>query len=85
MSKTKTKTAKQKGARIDDTTFVRAWMTSSSAADAAQACGMAVTGVRVRAGRLRKAGVRLPKFRRGAAAIDIEGLNKLVQSYRKKQ
>ena len=62
-------------------TFVTAWITGNSVADVATTVGLTSAATSARATLLRKAGVNLPKFRRGKATpaeVDVTGLNDLI-------
>jgi hypothetical protein len=58
---------------ITDVDFVTAWAKSKSLEDVVKATGLAKPSVQARAHRLRKAGVKLPRFRR-QKVTDVEGL-----------
>jgi hypothetical protein len=62
---------------ISDVDFVTAWAKSKSLDDVVKATGLAKLSVQARAHRLRKAGVKLPKFKR-QKVTDVEGLNDLL-------
>ena len=66
-------------ASVTDITFVKAWAKAGSVADVAAKVGMAYGSAQSRAGYLRKAGVKLPKFARSRREIDVVGLNALLR------
>ena len=62
---------------ITDAEFVTAWAKSNSLAEVAEKTGLAKQSVLTRGTRLRKAGVKLPRFAR-RKSVDVEGLNSLL-------
>jgi hypothetical protein len=64
---------------VSDVTFVKAWAKAESVTDVAAKLGMAYGSAQSRAGYLRKAGVKLPKFARSRREIDVAGLNALLR------
>ena len=62
---------------VSDVDFVTAWAKSKSLDEVAKQTGLAKLSVQARAQRMRKAGVKLPKFSR-RKVTDVEGLNKLL-------
>jgi hypothetical protein len=58
--------------------FVRAWQSSSSAAEVAGKLDLSIAGVHSRAGFYRKKGVRLKYFRHRLAPLDIDALNAII-------
>ena len=62
---------------VSDVDFVTAWAKSKSLDEVVKATGLAKLSVQARAHRLRKAGVKLPRFRR-QKVTDVEGLNDLL-------
>ncbi len=62
---------------VTDVDFVTAWAKSKSLDEVVKATGLAKLSVQARAHRLRKAGVKLPRFRR-QKVTDVEGLNDLL-------
>lgn len=66
-----------------DADFVTAWVTSKTVDEVVKKTGLAKMTIQVRAARLRKAGVKLPKFVR-RKTIDVDGLNALVGKLLKK-
>ena len=64
--------------RFDPLRFVRVWQASSSPAAAARILGIAPESARVQACRLRKAGVRLKRFRR----LNVKALNRAAKGKR---
>lgn len=69
---------------VTDVDFVTAWAKAKSLDEVVKATGLAKPSVQARAHRLRKAGVKLPKFRR-QKATDVEGLNNLLGDLLKKK
>lgn len=63
--------------------FVEAWTKAGSVAAVAELVGLTYSGAQARARRLREAGVKLPQHARQTAAIDVAGLNALLQRLRK--
>ena len=64
---------------ITDEAFVTAWAKSKSVEEVAKRLGRAKCSVQVRAGRLRKAGVKLPRHPRPKKVTDVTTLNKLLK------
>jgi len=69
-----------KAGRKDAATFVKAWESADSLADAAEKLGMKVTSLRTRAYFYRGKGVELKKFPRGGGGspLDVAALNALI-------
>jgi len=61
-----------------DEEFVRAWARADCLDEVAKELGMAKLSIQLRANRLRKAGVLLPKFVR-RHLIDVDGLNAVLR------
>lgn len=57
--------------------FVTGWQKCSSLAEAREKLG---AGASSRAGRMRKAGVKLQEFAPGRKAIDVKALNALIKA-----
>lgn len=62
--------------------FVRAWLTCGDVSEVAKTTRLKIGTVRFRAWQLRKAGVALPRKKRGIPrlAMDVVGLNRLVKA-----
>lgn len=73
----------EKKVRYTNEQFVQAWRESSSCDDVGIMCNMAPASVRARAAKLRKAGVKLPKYARATRApkvIDVDSLNAILEA-----
>lgn len=69
-------------ARAKDTAFVEACLKGGTLEETATILGMKKSGVAARARRLRKAGVKLPKFKPGERAPyvpEVAELNKIIE------
>lgn len=72
-----------KRARVKDREFVEACLTGVNLEDTATLLGMKKSGVSARARRLRKAGVKVPRFKPGMRAPrkpEVDELNALIAS-----
>jgi hypothetical protein len=78
-----TKKQKKPATRVSADAFVRAWMTSKTAAEVSKRTGLPVHTVGVRAAQLRKRGVRLPLMGVGRKPLDIDALNAIVDGAKK--
>lgn len=66
-------------AAISNEKLVLTILMSRSLSDVCAATGLSKATVRARAQMLRKAGVKVPKFRRSSQKIDVAALNALVE------
>ena len=66
--------------RVSNKDFVQAYLLYKSYGELAQAIGLSVASVASRANKLRKLGVKLPKYERASSTkvLDIDGLNALI-------
>lgn len=64
--------------RIDPQKFVTLWMNKIPVDTLATELGCSVPRVRALAVKLRKAGVKLPRYKKAGQAFDVEGLNKII-------
>ena len=66
--------------RVTNEQFVKAYVNCHSTEHCASMLGLTATSVSTRANKLRKAGVKLPKYDRASnpKTIDVDGLNKLL-------
>lgn len=63
---------------VSNAEFVSAFVGADSSATVAARLGLKIETVRARACKLRKAGVTLPKYTRGAVAVDVDSLNAII-------
>ncbi len=70
---------------MSDEDFIRAWMSSNTTAEVSRKVGITARSCTVRACRLRKAGVELPRYREpgGGTEREVIALNKLIRSLSK--
>ncbi len=69
--------------RVKDKEFVEACLAAVNIDEAAEALNMKKSGVSARARRLRKLGVKMPKFKPGLRAprkVEVEELNKIIDA-----
>ena len=59
--------------------FVRVWQAASGVKEVADAFGVTPSSARVRAYRLRRAGVKLKRFKPGRRPLDVERLNRVIE------
>lgn len=64
---------------VSNEDFVKAFITADSTAEVAEKTGLTIGSVRLRASKLRKAGVNLPTFVRKPRPIDVDALNELIK------
>lgn len=60
--------------------FVKVWQGASTVGEVVEAMGISKLKASAWSLRLRKAGVKLKKFRSGAFKVDVSGLNKLIEA-----
>lgn len=60
--------------------FVKVWQNAASVKDVVAEMGMSKIKASAWSMRLRKAGVKLKKFRSGAFKVDVAGLNEIVKA-----
>ena len=75
--------ARKTRAAVSNEAFVKAWAKADSIGAVAARLGMAYSGAQARVARLRKAGVKLPRFARHGASIDVAALNALYKKARR--
>jgi len=65
---------------VSNEEFVRAWVSSTSVAQVAQKTGQSIDYCRIRSCKLRKAGVKLPKYESGrkVSTLNVDALNDLI-------
>jgi hypothetical protein len=72
------KKAKTPKAMVAPEAFVKAWQTSESVEQVAEATGLKVGSIRLRAAKYRKLGIELKQFERARKALDVEALKQLA-------
>jgi hypothetical protein len=77
--------AKRSRVKISDVEFVAAWMKVGNYDDLVAETGLTKASIQVKAVKLRKAGVKLPKYGRVKVPIDVKGLNELISKASKKK
>ncbi len=60
--------------------FVKVWQGANTVGEVVTAMGISKLKASAWSMRLRKAGVKLKKFRSGAFKVDVNGLNKLIEA-----
>lgn len=73
--------------RIDNREFVVTYMNSDTRSEVAKALGMSEQSVTTKAGALRKLGVKLPKFSKGATdrQLEVAQLNSIIKTELKRR
>ena len=64
---------------VSNEAFVKAWAKSDSIGSVASRLGLSHGNTQARGARLRKAGVKLARFKSGRHALDVAGLNALYK------
>lgn len=72
-----------KGKMVSNVDFVTAYAKANSLDDVVKSLGMEKGSVQARASKLRKLGVKLPKFVRGATPTDVASLNAILEKFGK--
>jgi hypothetical protein len=67
--------------KIDDVQFVTAYAKAKSLDQLASDLGIAKPTLQVRASKLRKLGVKLPKFSKPKKVVDVEKLNAILTKF----
>ena len=68
---------------LTDVEFVTAWIKASNYEEIVATTGLSRTSIQARAAKLRKAGVKLPKYGRVHKVVDVKGLNELIAKLKK--
>jgi hypothetical protein len=68
---------------LTDVEFVTIWMKSNSLAEMAKKTKLVKISIQARATRLRRLGVKLPKFSAMKKTVDVAAINKLIKKLSK--